>query len=451
MKLHQNAVGFVPGKIQNMKRLRTSSGDIVLVLISGQGVYGLKEHSATASSSPEIPFGAEWIDAASDADSVVFVVDPLAYRTVPSGAIYLTSQISDSDFTSRGAGDVEFLDNYFLFREPGTGRFFGSDVGAPTAYTSTSFATAEAAGDNLVGMKATRANLLLFGEETIEIWDAVGGGAFPFRRIINGAIDKGCANGKTIAEIDDQVLWVADDKTVRMLQGMEPVKVSNFAIDNYLQNRPGVGDARAFTYTWAGHNYYVLRLDSRCFVFDITTGQWHERSSQGMETWAFNCSEPGHGRVYFGQDKFSYAHRTSPLGVFPVFFIDDSVYYETAPNTSAQALSYTSVPMAMSWTYQPVWGSGQRIFHDRFEIVVQTGVGNSNETDPVVSLEASDDGGETWTSLPDRAMGAQGKTFQRVVWNNLGSSYQRVYRASVSDPVPVRVMSAELTARGGRV
>ena len=82
---------------------------------------------------------------------------------------------------------------------------------------------------------------------------------------------------------------------------------------------------------------------------------------------------------------------------------------------------------------------------------MQTGVGNSNETDPVVSLEASDDGGETWTSLPDRAMGAQGKTFQRVVWNNLGSSYQRVYRASVSAPVPVRVMSTELTARGGRV
>ena len=125
MKLHQNAVGFVPGKIQNMKRLRTSSGDIVLVLISGQGVYGLKENNAIASSTPEIPFGAEWIDAAADADSVVFVVDPLAYRTVPSGAIYLTSQISDSDFTSRGAGDVEFLDNYFLFREPGTGRFFG--------------------------------------------------------------------------------------------------------------------------------------------------------------------------------------------------------------------------------------------------------------------------------------------------------------------------------------
>ena len=81
---------------------------------------------------------------------------------------------------------------------------------------------------------------------------------------------------------------------------------------------------------------------------------------------------------------------------------------------------------------------------------MQTGVGNSDETDPVVNLEASDDGGQTWQALPSRAMGAAGKTFQRVVWHNLGAAYQRVYRASVSDPVPVRVMSTELTVRGGR-
>ena len=391
--------------------------------------------------------GAEWWDVAVDADSMIVVGEPAAVRVTWSGSTNVFTTINDADFTSRGAADVEFLDNYFLFREPASGRFFGSDVGAPTAYTSTSFATAEAAGDLLVGMKATRANLLLFGEETIEIWDAVGGSAFPFRRIINGAIDKGCANGRTIAEIDDQILWVADDKTVRMLQGMDAVKVSNFAIDSYLANDATISSGRAFTYSFGGHNYYVLRFSNRCFVFDLTTGQWHERKTMSSETWAYSLSEQIWGKTWIGRDLNPTIY--DGMTGAPFGWLDEDCYWEIEPINVFS--SDNPRPMVMEWTYQPVWGSGQRVFHDRLEIVLQTGVGNSDVTDPVVMLEASDDGGQTWHSLPDRIMGAQGKSFQRVVWHGLGSSYQRVYRASVSDPVPVRVMSTELTARGGRV
>ena len=387
----------------------------------------------------------EYWDWAKDADSVVVTAGGQAFRmTWSGGGSYTSTLINDADFTARGAEDVEFLDNYFLFREPQTGRFFGSDVGAPTSYTSTSFATAEAAGDELVGMKATRANLLLFGEETIEIWDAVGGGAFPFRRIINGAIDKGCANGRTVAEINDQVLWVADDKTVRILQGMDPVKVSNHAIDRYLASAT-ISSGRGFTYSFAGHDYYVLRMNDRCYVYDLTTGQWHERQTTGMESWAWGVAEKAYGKTWFSRVANPPVYHSHQ--VINAAYMAEDCYFELEKYGS---LTMDDVPMNMSWTYQPVWGSGQRIFHDRLEIVVQTGVGNSDETDPVVNLEASDDGGQTWQALPSRAMGAAGKTFQRVVWHNLGAAYQRVYRASVSDPVPVRVMSTELTVRGGR-
>lgn len=429
------------------------SNDFLLVgyfTQSGTSLIGYGEESqvsaAAWASQPNI---AEWVDCASDQNSIVFVSEPSGYRITESAGAFTVTAISDSDFTARGAADVEFLDNYFLFREPGTARFFGSDVGAPTAYTSTNFATAEAAGDLLVGMKATRANLILFGEETAEIWDAVGGGAFPFRRIINGAIDKGCINGRTIAEIDDQVLWVADDKTVRILNGMEPAKVSNFAIDSYLEDKDGLSDGAAFTYTFAGHNYYVLRFSDRCFVYDLTTGLWHERKTLGIKTWAYGLSESIWGRQWFCRDLNPEIYKGNQ--VQPFGYMSDDAYHEIERSPQVSSSFMDNIPMVMSWTYQPVWGSGQRVFHDRLEIVVQTGVGNSDETDPVISLEASDDGGQTWQSLPDRAMGAQGKTFQRVVWHNLGSSYQRVYRASVSAPVPVRVMSTELTARGGRV
>lgn len=410
------------------------------------GAYTLMREHTLGSSFDAAAFKGEYLDWAADADSVILINEPEAWRLTWSGGDSFTlTQINDADFTSRGAGGVEFLDNYFLFREPGTRRFFGSDVGAPTAYTSTSFATKEAGGDLLVGIKATRANLLLFGAETIEIWDAVGGGAFPFRRIINGAIDKGCINGRTIAEIDDQVLWLADDNTVRMMSGMEASRISNFAIERYLQNSESINSGRGYAYSYGGHNYYVLKFPDRCFVYDLTLGLWHERRTIGSETWAWGTPARRWGKVWFGRQENPSVYDS--LSAFPLAHLSDDVYYEhTVPGSS-----FFDVPMVMEWTYQPVWGSGQRVFHDRLEIVIQTGVGNSDATAPVVMLEASDDGGQTWFSFPNRSLGAQGKTFQRVVWNGLGSSYQRVYKASVSDPVPVRVMSTELTARGGRV
>jgi len=441
------------GPVRVMKKHPANNDHMLIWIdnISGSERIVLDETTVYSSSVGGGNNGEYW-DVASDASSLMVVVNKGAFRTTWSGgSSYTDSAIGDTDFTSRGAEEVEFLDNYFLFREPASARFFGSDVGAPTAYTSTSFGTAEAAGDLLVGIKANNANLFLFGAETIEIWDAVGGSGFPFRRVINGAINKGCANGRTIEIIDGAILWVADDRTVRMLQGMEPVKVSNFAIDRYLQKSDSISSGKGFTYSYGGHNFYVLRFSDRCFVYDLTLGLWHERKTIGANTWAYGVSEKAFGKTWFARDLNPLVYQSHI--VYPFGWMDDSCYFElqhTYPSAISNGLM-ADVPMTMEWTYQPVYGAGQRIFHDRLEIVVQTGVGNSDATDPVVHLQASDDGGETWYSFPDRIMGAAGKTFQRVVWHNLGSSYQRVYKASVSDPVPVRVMSTELTAKGGRV
>ena len=66
-------------------------------------------------------------------------------------------------------------------------------------------------------------------------------------------------------------------------------------------------------------------------------------------------------------------------------------------------------------------------------------------------MEVSDDGGRTFSAFPVRSMGAMGKYRTRVVWDRLGSSDDRVYRQSISDPVRRAILDTQLEVEGGRL
>jgi hypothetical protein len=48
-------------------------------------------------------------------------------------------------------------------------------------------------------------------------------------------------------------------------------------------------------------------------------------------------------------------------------------------------------------------------------------------------------------------MGQIGQYRYRSIWNRLGSSDDRVYKAAVSDPVAVTVVDSQLEIEGGRL
>jgi hypothetical protein len=387
-----------------------------------------------------IPYTENVDIASSTSNNLIIVAQPDAYSLVPASKVSVTSTIiSDAEYTSRGAGDVEFLDNFFIFREPQTGRFFSADLGSSTAFSALNFATAETNPDDLVGMKSDKSQLLLFGGSSIEIWDTTGGTGFPFRKIINGTIEKGCLSARSVKLLDNRVFWIADDKTVRTLSGMDPIKISTPAVEQVLESDPAVKTARGLAWNFEGHSYYGFRTAQNCMVYDLTTGMWHRRRSPGTPTWNKQVTiETPNGPLFGGAAGEGWLSDLEPTG-----YGDSELVTPTARD------SYET--QEMEWTYQPVYGDGQRVFHDRLEMIMKTGVGTTASPAPVCQLEVSDDGGTTWQAMPDRAIGAQGKTFQRVVWHNLGSSYQRVYRARIAEQVPVTITDTILHAKGGRV
>lgn len=334
--------------------------------------------------------------------------------------------ISDGDFTSRGARGSAFIDNYIAFVEPSSGRWFVSDLANATSYDALNFATAEGHPDRTISLIVDHREVILFGENTTEIWYNAGLSGFPFERSPDGLLELGGVANLGQAKLDNSVFWLASDLTVRRLEGRTPQRVSHHGVEERIRGYDDVSDCQAYPYTFNGHLCVVFRFPSagETWVYDITTQEWHERQSYGYTGWNVSGVAECYGKVMV-QDSL-----TGEIGYF-----DNETYTEFGEVQRAE------------WTYQNVYGENSRLFFSSLEIVAETGVGlaTGQGSDPQLTLEVSDDGGRTWRTLPTRTIGAQGEYKTRVRWHRLGQSRDRVYRASISDPVELSVTDTVLT------
>jgi hypothetical protein len=399
------------------------AADDLLYVVSGSKLYSVTENKTVT----EIgSVGAvNSIDMDRNADQICVVNTPNAYTW--DGTTF--AQISDADFTSRGASDVEFLDNFLLFVEPDSGRFFGSDLGDATSFDALNFATAESSPDDLVGMKVDHGQIILAGKQSMEIWENTGAAGFPFERAIGGRLEIGCLNGRTLAKQDNSVFWLANDYTVRRLDGATPVRISQHGVESAFRDMT-ISTAKAYAYSQEGHLFYVLSFFEGTFVYDATTQEWHERESYGYDYWRAQTHAQIFGLELVGDIT------TNKIG-----FLTRDVYSEWGDT------------QRMEWTYQPIYADGRRAFHKRLEIMADMGVGltTGQGSDPQMMLDYSDDGGVTFKSMPNRSLGAIGRYTDRITWQALGSSrVGRVYRGAVSDPVKVILRDTQAEVEGGK-
>lgn len=413
------------GPIYAMLKAQATAGER-LYSVSGSHAY-ITDSSYTSTDAGSIG-AVSSISMAANTGYVVIVNRPDAYALSLSTGVM--TQITDVDFTARGASKVRFVDNWLLFLEPNSGRFFGADIGSATSFDSLNFATAEASPDNLIGMEVDHRQVLLFGTETVEIWENTGVSGFPFERVINGFVEIGCFNGDSIAKCDNSVFWLANDYTVRRLDGVTPVRVSTHGIEKVIQAST-ISTAQGFSYSQGGHLFYVLSFNEATVVYDATTQKWHKRQSYGYDNWTAGCHASVFGLEIVGSSV------NSSIGAL-----------------EADVFTYWGATQLMSWRYQPIYNEARRAIHDEIEVVMKTGVGLTvgQGSDPQMMMSYSDDSGITWVSMPNKSIGAIGEYRDRVRWNRCGSTNSaRVYEGSISDPVEVQIVDTQVKVRGGRV
>lgn len=344
------------------------------------------------------------------------------------------TQITDTNY--KGASQVTYQDGFFIFNEVGTNHFFLSDLNS-TAFLG-DVASKEGDADPILSIISDHRNLWLFGSETTEVWYNSGDNTFPFARIDGAYIQTGCAAANSVQRLNGTVIWLGCDKNgtgiVYEASGYQPVRISNQSVERAIQGYSTISDAISWTYQDDGHNFYVLSFPTAnaTWVFDTQTKLWHERAY--LINGNFNRHRGATHAFAYGK------HVVGDWENGNLYELTRDVFDDNGnPKKWMRRSPHVSSDM-------------NKQFFAQFQLDVETGVGldgTTQGTDPQVMLRFSDDGGHTWSNEKWTSMGKIGHTRARVQWQRLGSSRNRVFEVSGSDPVKIALIGAELNFMAG--
>lgn len=409
----------------------------VLYAVIGSGFYSVDSGGAeTLLSGATLILGSDRVIMKVNNAGDIFIVTPAnGFGYTWDGLVF--QQETNPVFTGFGAKSVGFIDGYFVFPvNDDTGQFLNSGLNALT-YNALDVATAEGAPGAILDFIIDHRELIFLKESSGELWyDAGNSPGSPFSRSPNGFLEMGTAARQSLVQQDNSVFWLANDKTHRRLDGGTPVRVSQHGVESAIQRMTTISDAYSMAYTQEGHLFVVLTFPfhDRTFVFDVTTGEYHERDSLlangQIVAWRPNFIVTAYGKQLVGDS------RTGRIGI-----LDPDTHEEWGE------------PQRVSWTYQGVYAERNRVQHKRLELALNSGSGTlaGQGQNPLATLKVSDDGGVTFRTLPTRPIGRRGNYTVRVAWWQLGMSRDRVYRIDITDPVQTFIVDTLLEADGAKL
>ena len=354
--------------------------------------------------------------------------------------------ITDVDF--RLASSVVYKDGYFVFSAYDGTVFFNSALNDPFTYDALDFGSAEINPDKITGLHVNHNELFVGGLDTIELFQNVGGSGFPFQRIAGANIQKGVRAPFSLVEFDNTFCFIGgglnEKAAVWKVSGSSSAqKISTDAIDRELQrfNQEEIESAFALTYSDRGQFFALFtiestRIPSRTFVYNATASAftqskvWFELQT-GVTDNRFSVQSIvfAYGKLLVGD---------SVTGVIGELDYDTLDYY----GDEIWRRSVTS----------PFSNQGLPIFAGDLEATFESGVGltTGNGSDPLVTMNYSDDGGRTFTDGVTRSIGQIGRYGQRSVWTRQGRfPVSRSIGLTITDKVRANLIGLAANPEGG--
>lgn len=406
----------------------------VLYVLSGNTLYSVTS-AWVATSIGTVLTTTGPVGMADDGFYLVIVDGPNGYYvdfTIPG----TLTQITDPNWL--GSNQVAYMDGYFIFKAPNSAEFYLSDLNAIT-FNAPANTAKNGYPDQIVSFISVNRNLVLFGDQTTEVFFDSGDALNPFAYIPGTLQMYGSAATFGVAQVFNTVAWLGKDQSgsgiVYMANGYTPQRISTHAVELAFQSYSTISDAQAYSYQENGHQFYVLCFPTAnaTWAFDFETNQWHERAyltSGEFTRHRSNCYAFAFGNVHVVGD---YANGN-------LYQMSSSVYTDNGNPIVRERISpHISNDMI-------------RVFHKSFQLDCETGIGldgTGQGTNPQAMLQWSDDGGHKWSDEMWSVMCPIGATQERVIWRRLGQSRNRVYKVRISDPVKVVLIGASLQIEGG--
>lgn len=328
-------------------------------------------------------------------------------------------------------GSCAFSNTYLLFLASGTADFYWSNAGG-TTWDALDFDQASSSVDDATEIIIHRGELWIFGPASYEVWSFTGATPLWVRSTTVAGI--GLAARGSLAVGGDTIAFLAHTGTgtPRMVavDGYSSTRISTPEVEHAISTYASVDDAYGWIMSEGGHAFYVLTFPSgpATWVFDFTTGEWHERETYGLDRWLPSC------HVWTGTE-----HHVGDPTSGTIYRVDADVYEDDG--TPIRRLRRVRLPNV----------GGHNLFMHEFELRFQAGSGISSGqgSNPMAMLRMSRDGGRTWGRELWRSIGKIGEYRDRARWLRLGVARDPVVEVSVSDPVEVVMVDAFLDAEAG--
>ena len=399
-------------------------------------------------------------------------------QTVGSETMYAIafSVLPNTDGAFSGGTAIFTVDNYFVYNNPGTQQWGSSDLLSPLSQ-STSYAFKDATPDKLVTLIVDHREIYLMGEASSEVWTDVGAVPFPFQRIPGTTTQHGVAAKFSIARVDNSFAYVSRNSRgqaqIMQMVGYVPQRISTHAVENSITQQY-IDDAIAWTYQLEGHEVYVVTFPSieLTWAYDATTKMWHKwlytEDSGQFTRHRGECLALFQGLVLVGDyqngkiyevDKKNYTDdgqtirrlRRAPHLITDMqrqYFDELQIQFQPGVGTTGLSVNIGITPLPSTYIIYPsaIFSIGPT---ETFVLGAPAISIPSTTTNPQAMLRWSNDGGSTWSREHWVSIGQLGKYKNRAIWRRLGTARDRVYEVSVSDPVNMVIVSANLKSSAG--
>lgn len=421
----------------------TTKDNTQMYVVSGSSVFRL-DITSTAKPTVEptrigqIRTDSGSVSIADNGKQVLFVDGKYGYYTTISSVIAAATITNIDDPNFYPASSVYFQDGYFILNQVGTAYYFISDLYS-IDFLPLNTANKSGSSDLIKAIICNNRELFLLGNSTIEVWwDSGLSGSTPFSRQDGKFSQIGCLAPATVVPLFNTFMWLGQSPDggaiVYQMQSSVPVRVSNHALEYAIQHADNLQNATAYSWQTEGHYFYVLNIGGdKTWTFDLSTGQWTEQQSNIKGVTARHIVET--------HCMFNSTHIVGDYQNGNLYFYDHDVYTDNG------------YPIYKMRQTPHVANNLNRIFYKLLEIDFTPGTallnGTINEIDPRVILEISNDGGTTWSNPIVAQIGRTGNTLKRARWQRLGSSRDRVFRVSCSDPIRFNLLSCFLDLEEG--
>lgn len=334
------------------------------------------------------------------------------------------TEITDPDHSPGNTSD--FINSRMIYDAAG-GQFQVADLTDPDSINSLNFATAESAPDDTVAVKTFRERVFICGEKTIEVWYNDGSSDFPpFSRIEGSTHQFGLGAIHSLANDDSYVYLISSDRQVCRIADVEAQRFTPVAMEDFLESEK-ISDARGWCMSYAGQWFY-------CLTFPTANKSWVIPLLDPESAFQVS-SDLSRGRHL--ADAYIYA-----FGKHLVVGYSDSSVYALTEGEYQDAGNNVLVERTLAPLNAEAFGApGNELCINEFEMVMESGVGNVNVTDPVGIFDFSSDNGNSYTNEKWVKLGQDGIK-QRVKYYLKQKFYDGAVRFRVVDPVNVSLHSA---------